>query len=59
MIRIFNGLFDYRQDWYSRDDLKSLIERVEELEMTVSELEQKIDLLQDPEYNLRRYSLGK
>lgn len=58
MIRIFRDLFNYA-DRYGTEDFHSVLERVEELEIIVSELEQKIDLLQDPEYNLHRYTLGK
>jgi len=58
MIRIFRDLFDYR-DRYAADGQEDLLDRIEALEITVAELEQRIDLLQDPEYNLSRYTLGK
>lgn len=58
MIRVFSNFFNYH-DRYVRSDIEYLLERIEELELAVSELEQKIDLLQDPEYNLNRYTLGK
>lgn len=58
MLRIFRDFFDYT-DRYGGGDFDSILERVEELEITVSELKQRIDLLQNPEYNLNRYTLGK
>lgn len=58
MIRIFSGLFNYR-DRASDESLEALAEKLEELEIAVSKLEQKIDSLRDPEYNLRNYTLGK
>lgn len=58
MIRIFQDLFDYR-DRYAADGQEGLLDRIETLEIMVAELEQRIDLLQDPEYNLSRYTLGK
>ena len=58
MIRVFSNLFNYH-DRHVGSDIEYLLERIEELELAVSELEQKIDLLQDPEYNLNRYTLGK
>lgn len=58
MIRIFSGLFNYH-DRACEEGLEALAERLEELEVTVLKLEQKIDSLRDPEYNLRNYTLGK
>lgn len=58
MLRIFWNLFDYRNR-YATDGQEDLLDRIEALEITVLELEHRIDLLQDPEYNLSRYTLGK
>lgn len=58
MIRIFSGLFNYH-DRAREEGLEALAEKIEELEIIVSRLEQKINSLQDPEYNLRNYTLGK
>ncbi len=39
--------------------IDNLLDRVEELEMLVDELEQRIDRAENQDYNLRNYTLGK
>ena len=39
--------------------LENILDRLEELEMNVSDIEQRIDNLEDSGYNLGNYTLGK
>lgn len=58
MIKIFSNFFT-PPDRYSEECFDSVLERVEKLEAIVSELKRTIDLLQNPEYNLKTYTLDK